>query len=155
VFGYELDTTTLSTDERREVAEQVAFYVAHRELLQRGRFIRLRSPFEGDGNEAAWMCVSDDARQAVVGFYQALNRPAPGAERLPLRGLDASLDYRVTVWPAVDDTITRMNSLVRGGDDLMNAGLLLDGSTAESVARGDFWARLFILEVADPPTATG
>jgi alpha-galactosidase len=149
VLGYELDTTALSTDERREIADQIAFYAAHRDVLQRGRFVRLRSPFEGDGNETAWMCVSDDAREAVVGFYQALNRPAPGPERLRLRGLDASLDYRVTVWPLVDDAITRMNTLVRGGDDLMNAGLLLDASVGESVARGDFWARLFVLEAAD------
>jgi alpha-galactosidase len=149
VFGYELDTTALTDPERREVADQVAFYLAHRDVLQRGHFLRLCSPFEGDGNETAWMCVSDDAREAVVGFYQALNRPLPGVERLRLRGLDASLDYRVTVWPVVDDTITRTNTIVRGGDDLMNAGLLLDASKEESVARGDFWARLFVLEATE------
>jgi alpha-galactosidase len=149
VFGYELDTTALSADERRQVADQVAFYVAHRDVLQRGRFLRLRSPFEGDGSETAWMCVSDDARRAVVGFYQALNRPAPGGERLRLRGLDRSLAYRVSVWPAGDDTMTRANTLVRGGVDLMNAGLLLHATREEAAARGDFWARLFVLEPAD------
>jgi alpha-galactosidase len=149
VFGYELDTTALSAGERQEIADQVAFYKTHREVLQRGRFLRLRSPFEGDGNETAWMCVSDDARHAVVGFYQALNRPAPGPERLRLRGLDPSLDYRVAVWPALDDTITRTNTLVRGGDDLMHAGLLLDGSREEAAERGDFWARLFVLEAPE------
>jgi alpha-galactosidase len=146
VFGYELDTTALSAEERREIADQVAFYSAHREVLQFGRFLRLRSPFEGDGNETAWMCVSDDARRAVVGFYQELNRPVPGAERLRLRGLDAALDYRVTVWPDTEDTIAHANTLVRGGDDLMYAGLLLDATKEEAAARGDFWARLFVLE---------
>jgi alpha-galactosidase len=146
VFGYELDTTALSADERHEIADQVAFYTAHRDVLQRGRFLRLRSPFEGDGNETAWMSVSDDARHAVVGFYQALNRPAPGPERLRLRGLDPSFDYRVSVWPALDDTINRVNTLLRGGDDLMTAGLLLDATRDEAAGRGDFWARLFVLE---------
>jgi alpha-galactosidase len=153
VFGYELDTTALTSAERREIADQIAFYTAHRDVLQRGRFVRLRSPFEGDGNETAWMSVSDDTRHAVVGFYQALNRPAPGAERLRLRGLDGSSDYRVSVWPAGDDTIARTNSLVRGGDDLMNAGLLLDATRDEAAARGDFWARLFVLEAVDEPIA--
>jgi len=153
VFGYELDTTALSADERREIADQVAFYAAHREVLQRGRFVRLRSPFEGDGNETAWMCVSDDARNAVVGFYQELNRAVPGAERLRLRGLDASLRYAVTVWPGTDDTISRANSLERGGDDLMHVGLLLEATKEEAAARGDFWARLFVLEAADPATS--
>ena len=50
VFGYELDPTALTAEERREIAEQIAFYEAHRELLQCGRFLRLRSPFEGDGD---------------------------------------------------------------------------------------------------------
>ena len=153
VFGYELDTTALSAGERREIADQVAFYTAHREVLQRGRFVRLRSPFDGSGNEAAWMCVSDDARHAVAGFYQALNRPAPGPERLRLRGLDASVDYRVSVWPAADDTMARVNTLVRGGDDLMNAGLLLEATKDEAAGRGDFWARLFVLEAVDGATA--
>ncbi len=152
VFGYELDTTALSPGERREIADQVAFYTAHREVFQRGRFVRLRSPFDGDGNEAAWMCVSDDARHAVAGFYQALNRPAPGPQRLRLRGLDASMDYRVSVWPAADDTMARVNTLVRGGDDLMNAGLLLEATKDEAAGRGDFWARLFILEAVDGET---
>ena len=44
-----------SDEERAAVAEQIAFYKAHRELFQRGRFVRLRSPFEGDGNQTAWI----------------------------------------------------------------------------------------------------
>ena len=85
VFGYELDATSLSPAERSEVADQVSFYKDHRELLQRGRFVRLRSPFEGDGNETAWMTVSADRRRAIVGFYRTLNRPNPGVNRLCLR----------------------------------------------------------------------
>jgi len=53
VFGYELDPTTFTDQERQDVAGQVAFYKEHRDLFQRGRFVRLRSPFEGDGNETA------------------------------------------------------------------------------------------------------
>ena len=146
VFGYELDATSLSPAERAEVADQVGFYKDHRELLQRGRFVRLRSPFEGDGNETAWMTVSDDRRQAIVGFYRTLTRPNPAVNRLRLRELDPEARYRVTLWPARADTIERDNAVVRGGDELTEIGLFLDVDRHEVATHGDYWAQLFVLE---------
>jgi len=146
VFGYELDTIALTEAERAEVRDQVVFYNEHRDLLQYGHFVRLRSPFEGDGNETAWMVVSEDRRRAVVGFYQVLNRPNPGPDRLRLRRLDPALEYRIKVWPARDDLITRANSVARRGDDLQAAGLLFEVDREGDKTRGDFWARLFVLE---------
>ena len=79
-FGYELDPTALTADEQAEVRRQVAFYVERRDLFQRGRFLRLRSPFEGDGNETAWMVASETGDRAVVGFYRVLVAPAATAQ---------------------------------------------------------------------------
>ena len=78
-FGYELDPTAMPDEEQAEVARQVAWYAERRELLQRGRFLRLRSPFEHGGNETAWMTVDDEGSRAVVGFYRVLARPLPSA----------------------------------------------------------------------------
>jgi hypothetical protein len=39
--------------------------------------------------------------------------------------------------------------MVRGGDDLMATGLLLDAHAWETPARGDFQARLFELVAVD------
>ena len=146
VFGYELDATSLSPAERAEVADQVGFYKDHREVLQRGRFVRLRSPFEDDGNETAWMTVSDDRRHAIVGFYRTLTRPNPAVNRLRLRELDPEARYRVTLWPARADTIERDNAVVRGGDELTEIGLFLDVDRHEVATHGDYWAQLFVLE---------
>ncbi|HEV8488687.1 MAG TPA: alpha-galactosidase [Candidatus Limnocylindrales bacterium] len=146
VFGYELDATGLTKDERREVAAQVEFYKRHRGLFQRGRFVRIRGPFGGDGNQTAWMTVSDDARRAVVGWYQVLNRPGPGLGRLRLRGLDPAATYAVSTWPDDGDGLARANAGRRGGDELMQAGLSLGLDQAEAARRGDFQARLFVLE---------
>lgn len=146
VFGYELDPTALTPAERAEVAGQVAFYKRRRDLFQRGRFVRLRSPFEGDGNETAWMTVSDDARTAIVGWYRVLNRPVPGPVRLRLRGLDPTASYRLTEWPPPDGRPTTIEAPIRGGDELMSAGLVLDMDRTEAAAQGDFRARLFVLE---------
>ncbi len=143
VLGYELDPRRLSDEERREIREQVAFYRERRELFQRGRFVRLRSPFEGDGNETAWMTVSGDRRRAVVAHYRLLARPVPPVNRLRLRGLDPAVTYRVTPWPATADR----EPALHGGDELLAIGLVLEPTaTPAPPGPGDFSARLFDLE---------
>jgi alpha-galactosidase len=147
-FGYELDPTALSDTERATVAAQIAFYKEHRELFQRGRFVRLRSPFEDGGNETAWMVVSRDCAHAIVGFFRALNRPVPPAGRLRLRGLDPARAYRVSGWPWTEDPIVRDNAGLRGGDELMTVGLSLGAHRHQAAKWGDFRAWLFLLDEA-------
>jgi len=144
-LGYELDPQALNDVETEKVHAQIAWYKERRGLLHRGRFHRLTSPFEGDGNETAWMVVDDDASHALVGWYRTLSRPLPGPSALHLRGLDRASRYEVTVWPEADDWITRANVMERGGDELMSQGLFLDDHAWESQARGDFQARIFEL----------
>jgi alpha-galactosidase len=146
VFGYELDPRHLGEADRAAVRDQVAFYTAHRDVLQFGRFHRLRSPFEGDRNAAAWMSVAPDRGRAVVGWYRILNRADPGPERLRLRGLDPDRRYRVTPWPPTGDRFEQINALVRGGDDLMHVGLFFEATRHEAPAIGDFHARVFALD---------
>jgi alpha-galactosidase len=149
VFGYELDATTLGRRELAEVSEQVALYKAHRELLQRGRFLRIRGPFEGDGNETAWMCASADASSAIVGFYRVLNPPVAAPARIRLRGLDAERTYRVSTWPRSGDPADLENEGLRGGDELMSVGLSIGAERGYGTKRCDAWSRLFFLE-AEP-----
>jgi len=47
VLGYELDPTTLSAQERAEIADQVAFYKQWRELFQRGSVPAPSQPVRG------------------------------------------------------------------------------------------------------------
>ncbi len=144
-LGYELDPRSLDEAEAKQVRAQIAWYKERRELIHRGRFHRLRSPFEGDGNETAWMVVADDRTHALVGWYRTLSVPLPGPSLLRLRGLDPGARYRVTVWPEADDALTRANELERGGDELMRQGLFLDDHAWEAQLRGDFQARIFEL----------
>ena len=92
------------------------------------------------------MVVADDLQRAVVGTYRILERPDPGTERLRLRGLDPAATYAVSAWPAVDDRLARANVGERSGAELMGAGLVLEFERWETAARGDFWARLFVLD---------
>ena len=149
-LGYELDPRHLSDDEGAQVRAQIAWYQQRRELLHGGRFLRLVSPFEGDGNQTAWMTVSDDGRRGLVGWYRVLSHTVPGPGLLRLRGLDATARFRISLWPESDDALARANSLERGGDELMRVGLFLDDRAWESQARGDFQARIFELDAVAP-----
>jgi alpha-galactosidase len=111
-FGYELDLTRLSTDERTAIRDQVVEFKADRRLLQFGTFYRLLSPFEG--NQAAWMSVSADQRDAVVTFVRVLGEPNAAQTILRLAGLDPSVRY------SIDGREGRW-----GGDELMGWGLRL------------------------------
>jgi len=141
----------MSEDDLAAVRRQVAFYIERRELFQYGRFLRLRSPFEGDGNEVAWMVSSADGSRAVVAHYRVLGHPWPMYDRLVVRGLDSSARYAVTCWTSFD---APMPTIERGGDELMTVGLgveppdpMPEGAFADGhrEVRGDFTFRLFDL----------
>ncbi|MCZ4150925.1 alpha-galactosidase, partial [Escherichia coli] len=70
-FGYELDLTALSAEDKALAARQVAQYKEIRSLVQQGDMHRLLSPFEGRGN-TAWMFVNEDQSEAFVAFFRVL-----------------------------------------------------------------------------------
>ncbi|QWU17672.1 alpha-galactosidase [Paenibacillus sophorae] len=170
VFGYELDLTALTAEEETIMKEQVALYKQIRRTVQFGEFHRLLSPFEG--NEAAWIFVSEDGAEAAAFYYKILAHPNSGLRTLRLRGLDPSARYRVygaepavdaamADWtcgtaageasgsevrkPAVyDGTGAAGNGFARifGGDELMNIGLRVPAG----LLKGDFLSHIWRLE---------
>lgn len=142
-FGYELDITKMTDEEKAIVKDQVKFYKHYRELIQKGTFYRLISPFEGSQNETAWMVVSDDQQTAIVGYYQVLAKPLPKLKKVRLNGLLPDVLYKV-----------EGSSTTHYGDELMNFGLLLEENQPfvdanRVVQQGDFTAQLFVLKAAD------
>ncbi|WP_248927966.1 alpha-galactosidase [Paenibacillus hamazuiensis] len=93
-FGYELDLTKLTAEEKAIMKRQVSDYKEIRGLVQSGDLYRLKSPFSG--NETAWMFVSGDKKQAVVFYFRVMAHPNAPLRRLQLRGLDTSLDYHIS-----------------------------------------------------------
>ena len=137
-FGYELDLNRLTEEEIQEVKQQIVFMKEYRTLLQFGTFYRLKSPFEG--NEMAWMVVSQDKRTAVVGWYRIMNVVNGCFTRLRLQGLEADLCYR-----------NSQSGSLCYGDELMNLGLSTTDATAGEVAAGeesctDYESRIYLLE---------
>ncbi len=92
-FGYELDLTKISDTDKEIMKHQVISYKERRQLIQFGDMYRIRSPF--DGNECAWMVVSEDKCEAVVSFYQIMSRFNGHIDRLKLEGLDGNKNYKI------------------------------------------------------------
>ena len=72
-LGYELDLQQLTLEEQVQIKQQIIEYKSYRELLMKGHFYQLMSPFEG--NEVCWGVVNDDRSEALVGFYRILAKP--------------------------------------------------------------------------------
>ncbi|MEK4293877.1 alpha-galactosidase [Paenibacillus sp. FSL R5-0914] len=126
-FGYELDMTKLTDDEREDIQKQVSEYKELRMLIQFGDFYRLLSPFEG--NQTAWMFVSDDKKEAFATYFRVLAEPNAPLCRLRLKGLDPAKNYKL-----------ELNGEVYRGDELMHFGLSLPQ------LEGDFKSLLFVLK---------
>ena len=145
VLGYELELGQLTPAEQKAVAAQIAYYKAHRRLLQYGRFVRLRAPFGQNGCE--WMVISPDGGEAMVGEY--LRLLVPHSEKPPLRLalLDPGALYEMETRPQVVDVRTfggLINHIlpvrVNAGGHLMHAvadRYMLPCETERSTAYGD------------------
>jgi len=143
-YGYELDLNRLSEEEQEQVKACTRFMKEHRELIQYGTFYRLRSPFES--NEAAWMVVSGDRKEAIVAYYQILSTVNGGFLRLPLRGLDPDRFYHVREDAGAEGDFY--------GDELMRAGLVTSDETSQKIGErirpaGDFRSTLYLLRAKD------
>jgi len=111
-FGYELDLTRLTEQEKELVKQQVNLYKDIRNIIQFGSFYRIFNPF--DGNEAAWNFVSKDQSEAVASYFKILSQPAAPIRTIKFKGLHP--DY---VYKNVE------TGELFGGDELMNVGITL------------------------------
>ncbi len=108
-LGYELNLCKMSDEEIEKISEQTALYKKIRPLVQGGKFYRLLSPFEG--NQTAWMTVSQDEKEFLVWYYKDFADPEEAYINVRLTGLEEKAHYQ-------DE-----GGNVYSGDMLMNLGL--------------------------------
>ena len=92
------------------------------------------------------MVVSEDKRQAIVGYYKILNDVNREFRRLHLKGLEENLLYHM-----VEEG--QENGCFYGGE-LMNIGMVTTDNGAGEVSAGeepccDFWSRVVVLEARE------
>ncbi len=107
-FGYELDVTTMSDEEKEEVKGQIAEYHKYYDVIHFGELYRVIPP---NREECAWCYVSEDKSEALLTFVCVRNRPRIRRRTVQFRGLDPNKMY-------VDQ-----NGTVRPGSVWMNAGI--------------------------------
>ena len=112
-FGYELDLTKFTEEEKQEVREQVAQYKELRTFVQKADMYRLKSPFEG--NDTAWMFISEDGCDIFAAYFRVLCQVNPGIFRMKFTALDPDAVYELVG-----------EDKYYSGDELMNIGLVVD-----------------------------
>lgn len=114
-FGYELDLSKLSKEEKEAAKEQIREYRRHTELFQNGSYYRLTSPFE-NRDFTAWSYVSEDRKNASLSvvFTDVHGNPKPA--RVKLKGL-------------LPDAVYNLYGTHYTGAALMNGGFVLPKPT--------------------------
>ncbi len=124
-FGYELDITKISEEERAMIPAQVELYHRYHELVREGDYDRIAS-WRENGWYDCWQATAKDQSEALVTYVQVLARANCRSRKIKLKNLIADARYRLEG----EDT-------VYSGEMLMNGGLLIPGM------KGDYQSRLY------------
>ena len=93
-FGYELDITKLSEEDKQTVKEQIEEFKKYYDLIQNGDYYRLtddgrKSPF------VAWEFVSADKKEALLNVVVLRTKANPIFHTVYARGLEADRLYQI------------------------------------------------------------
>ena len=90
VMGYELDFGELTPEERRQIKHQIAFYKAHRQTLQYGRFSRY---FPKQGQRESWQMAGQ--HEVIASIYNLTYQAIPARDTLRILSAKRGKCYRV------------------------------------------------------------
>ena len=91
-FGYELDITKLSPEEKDLVKVQVEKYHKYNDLIREGDYYRLASAAENRYYDS-WMIVEKDKSRALLFYVQVMARANAKSRFIRLAGLDPERRY--------------------------------------------------------------
>lgn len=126
-FGYELDITKISDEDRSKISEQTKMYHKYNDIVREGDYYRLAS-FSQNNRYDSYMVVSKDKKEALVTFVQVIAITSHPMPVLKLQGLDGNTNYYI-----------EEKDEVMAGDVLMNMGFVPNHE------HGDFKAGLYHL----------
>lgn len=127
-FGYELDITKLSDDEKAMIKEQVADYKKYNHIVREGDYYRITSSsglvpkYDGECSYS-WMCVAKDKSEALYTYVQERGNANKRPELVKLAGFDPDFQY------VLDDGRCFF------GDELMNVGFVVDKIYGDGAAK--------------------
>ena len=145
-FGYELDITKLSDEDKAAVPYQIALYHRFGSLMREGDYYRLLS-YNENRRWDSWQVVSKDKKTSLVTVVQVITEPSRRSRRLRFEGLNPDARYKVEVVRmsegALKDGAAADAEYLEGrtfsGSALMNAGILVHRTP------GDFVSTMYYL----------
>lgn len=93
-FGYELDISQMTQEEKDIMREQIRLYKKQYDLIALGTYYRLTNPIE-QKSYAAWAFVSPDRKYAIVNYVLLEREANPTYVTLRFCGLDERKKYQV------------------------------------------------------------
>jgi|AKZA01.1.fsa_nt_gi Alpha-galactosidase len=127
-LGYEMSILDLSREEESLIGNHLKWYKVNRQLIQKGDFYRLRSPYE-HLKECAWIFINKVKTKAILYLFTNLYKPTHDNTLIKIPYLDSNKDY-----------IETRTKRIFGGDELSSSGLSID------LKKGDFNSYKFELE---------
>ena len=124
-FGYELDVTKLSEEEREMIPRQIAMYHKYHDLIREGDYYRIASYAENHYYDC-YGVVSRDKSEALYIFVQVMNRPNHHSRRICFRGLSEEKHY-----------------LLEGEEGIYSGELLVKAGMNVKGLWGDFKGKIF------------
>ena len=122
-FGYELDITKLSAEEKEKVKKQIELYHRYDHLVREGVYYRMAS-WQENHQYDCWEVAAEDGGEAVVTYVQVLARANVRSRKIRLRGLDEKAVYRLE---GTEKTFA--------GQMLMYGGALVEPQEGDYVSR--------------------
>ena len=138
-FGFELDPSRISNEEREKMHGQIELYHRFSALVREGDLYRIGTVFE-EQDWDAWEVVAENKCEALVTYIQVHSRPGVirMARLIKLKGLDPERIYRVE--KICDDSGNQMHdmlsakgkeTLTLSGAALMNGGVWIERMTGD------------------------
>lgn len=134
-FGYELDITKLSEEDRKIIPHQIELYKKYSDIVRNGDYWRIASYSENHEFDC-WACISKDKNKALVTFVQVLNHPNFKTRFIKVKGICAESNYLVHY---LDDE-QNSKPLELKGSTIINAGIPVSRDW------GDFQGKLIFIE---------
>ncbi|MGN0203724.1 MAG: alpha-galactosidase, partial [Coprococcus sp.] len=124
-FGYELDITKISSEDRLQIRDQVNMCHKYQRLMQTGDYYRILS-WTDEKPYDCWMVAAKDQSEALVTYVQVLGSSNAHSKVIYLKGLEADAKYRLE---GTDEVFF--------GEELLNCGFMVRDIW------GDFQSRLY------------
>ncbi|MBA4687117.1 MAG: alpha-galactosidase [Candidatus Galacturonibacter soehngenii] len=93
-FGYELDVTKISEEDKKLIPQQIEEYHRYNDLVREGDYYRIDS-YAKNSTYDCYMVVSKDKKEALVTFIHVLLHPGEFVHIIHLKGLNPDGVYNI------------------------------------------------------------